>query len=517
MPRGYVAAGFLLPGGFSWQTFTEGTFFIERTVPENLLTIMRTIALVFAAYVGYEVIAHDAEEAQDPSRNIPRAILISVTLCMVIYVTVALVTLGTVPWQQLAGSETALSDAVVHFAPGWGVPMMGSRGHHRHADLGERRHAERHARGVHGGARGDVAASLFLAQPLPHALGGGALHGGHQWPRGCRGSGGLSELCDQRGLLVRVVLLQPGHDSSPQDAPDMPRPFKAPLFPLTPIIAVASCFLIIINTSAVALRFGAGVLATVAVFYYAYRPIARMVTEHAQKLEATRDRIVVPVAKPASAQRPGHAWRRLLAEASEDTSICLLSVVPEGDEPAPARCPDRPSLRADLRRRALIKRFADEVTVDYPQHYFKVRTARTVAAGNPGRGNGNVKLVLMGWPGPLTAGQNSPAIRSSRCCSTHARTSPCCWIAGWTMWTAFWCLWEAVFTRAWRSVWRMRSASSTMRQITALRVICEACDAEQMEDYMLQLRESIEDSHRPRAAAVRHPRGACRRRSGRRA
>ena len=46
-------------------------------------------------------IAHDAEEAQNPTRYIPRAILISVTLCAIIYVTVALVTLGTVPWQEV--------------------------------------------------------------------------------------------------------------------------------------------------------------------------------------------------------------------------------------------------------------------------------------------------------------------------------------------------------------------------------------------------------------------------------
>ena len=86
------------------------------------------------AYVGFEVIADDAEEIRNPSRNIPLGILISLSVVMVMYMLVALVTLGTIPWRELAGSETALTDAVKRFLPGWGVPMMAVARPHRHAD-----------------------------------------------------------------------------------------------------------------------------------------------------------------------------------------------------------------------------------------------------------------------------------------------------------------------------------------------------------------------------------------------
>ncbi len=52
------------------------------------------------------------QEITAPDRTIPRAILLSLTIITIIYTTVALVTLGTVPWQQVAGSETALTDVV---------------------------------------------------------------------------------------------------------------------------------------------------------------------------------------------------------------------------------------------------------------------------------------------------------------------------------------------------------------------------------------------------------------------
>jgi amino acid transporter/nucleotide-binding universal stress UspA family protein len=488
----YMVAGFLLPGGFSWQTFSAGTFFIGRTVPANLLTIMRTIALVFAAYVGYEVIAHDAEEAQDPSRNIPRAILISVTMCMVIYVTVAFVTLGTVPWQTLAGSETALSDAVVRFAPSWGVPMMAVAGiiatltSVNAAMLSGTREAFTEGR-VGMWPRAFSSLSRFRT-PWVAAIFMGVTSG-------LVAAVGLVDFLSyvtSAGFLFVLFFSNLAMIRLRKTRPDMPRPFKVPLFPLTPVIAVASCFLIIINTSALALRFGAGVLATVAVFYYTYRPIVRMVTEHSRRLEASRDRIVVPVANVKSAQPLAHL-AALLAEASEDTSICLLSVVTEGQDESGSAMPERPSPRMDLRRRAMIKRFADEVKVDYPQHYYKVRAAPSVAQGILDEVSGNVKLVLMGWPGVLTPAElaNHPVKQVLQHARSHVAV-----------------LLDRGFTDikhilvpvggGFHSRLAIRLAYEIglkhQAQITAIRVICEACDPEQMEDYMLQLRESIEES-----------------------
>ena len=89
---------------------------------------MKTIALVYAAYVGFEVIADDAEEVRRPEKNIPIAILVSLGLITLIYSSTMAVTLGTVPWQQLANSETALTDSISRFLPGIGVSLMAIAG-----------------------------------------------------------------------------------------------------------------------------------------------------------------------------------------------------------------------------------------------------------------------------------------------------------------------------------------------------------------------------------------------------
>ncbi len=487
----YIVGGLVLPGGFSWETFTARPFFIYESTLKNLTMIMRTIALVFAAYVGYEVIAHDAEEAQNPSKNLPRAILISVTLCAIIYVSEALVTLGTVPWQQLAGSETALSDAVVHFAPGWGVPMMAVAGmiatltSVNAAMLSGTREAftlgrtglwprmfsslsrfrTPHVSAIFMGAVSAVVAAVGMVDFLSYITSAGFLF----------------VLFFSNLAMIRLRKIHP----------DAERPFKAPLFPLTPIIAVAACLLIILNSSALALEFGAGVLALLTAFYYIYRPIARMVTEHSKSLEATRDRIVVAVANVTSGQRLARL-ATLLAEASEDTSICLLTVLPDKGEAAAER-PGRPSRLEDMRQRAMMKRLAEEIHVDYPQHYYKVRTAPSIAQGILDEVSGNVRLVLMGWPGDLPPSElaSHPVKQVLQHAPAHV---------------------GVLLDRGFHGVQRIlvpvgggfhsrlairlayEIGLKHNAQITALRVIREECDAEQLEDYMTQLREAIEDS-----------------------
>jgi len=486
----YVVGGFLLPNGFSWPVFAAGGIYIHEGTLTNLSKILNTVALVYCAYIGYEVIAHDAEEVENPSRNIPRAILISVTLCAIIYVAVALVTLGTVPWQQVAGSETALTDAIQHFAPGWGVPMMGIAGiiatltSVNAAMLSGTREAftlgrsglwprffsslsrfrTPHLAAMFMGAATCLVAAVGLVDFLSYVSSAGFLF----------------VLFFSNLAMIRLRRIHPNAE----------RPFRAPLFPLTPLIAVGTCFLVIAFSSKAALLFGAGVLGALAIFYYAYRPIARAVADRSKAMEATRDRIVVPVANPASAQRLAHL-ANLLAQASEDTSICFLSVVAEPTSISTSV----PAIRSatDRRRRALIRRFAEQVKVEHAQHYYKVRSAPTIAQGVLDDVSGNVKLVLMGWPGPLRA--EELAEHPVKLVLQHAPAHV-----------------AVLLDRGLDQVRRIlvpvgggfhsrlairlayEIGLKHRAQITALRVLNAPCDPEEMEDYMLQLRESIEDS-----------------------
>jgi APA family basic amino acid/polyamine antiporter len=74
--------------------------------------VMGGAALIFFVYLGFEEIANLAEEAKEPARQLPAAILISLGVTSILYVLVALVVVRLVPPAELAGTESPLADAV---------------------------------------------------------------------------------------------------------------------------------------------------------------------------------------------------------------------------------------------------------------------------------------------------------------------------------------------------------------------------------------------------------------------
>ena len=66
--------------------------------------------LAFYAFIGFEDIAHLAEEVKDVERSIPCAIFVTLIVSMAIYVTVALAAVTTLPIAALAESSTPLVD-----------------------------------------------------------------------------------------------------------------------------------------------------------------------------------------------------------------------------------------------------------------------------------------------------------------------------------------------------------------------------------------------------------------------
>jgi basic amino acid/polyamine antiporter, APA family len=74
-------------------------------------------ALIFFAYLGFEEIANLAEEAIDPGRDLPRAILIAVAVSTTLYVLVAAASVTLLAPAQLAASASPLADAVEAGAP----------------------------------------------------------------------------------------------------------------------------------------------------------------------------------------------------------------------------------------------------------------------------------------------------------------------------------------------------------------------------------------------------------------
>jgi basic amino acid/polyamine antiporter, APA family len=58
-------------------------------------------AVVFFAYIGFDSVSTHAEEARNPQRDVPIGILVSLVLCTVLYIAVAAVITGMVPYDKI--------------------------------------------------------------------------------------------------------------------------------------------------------------------------------------------------------------------------------------------------------------------------------------------------------------------------------------------------------------------------------------------------------------------------------
>jgi basic amino acid/polyamine antiporter, APA family len=90
---GAAASGLTTPL-FQWITGIEPVTF-------GVLGIMSGAAVVFFAYIGFDVVATTAEEAKNPQRDLPIGILGSLAICTVLYMAVSLVITGMVNYKDI--------------------------------------------------------------------------------------------------------------------------------------------------------------------------------------------------------------------------------------------------------------------------------------------------------------------------------------------------------------------------------------------------------------------------------
>jgi len=74
-------------------------------MPNGLGGVWVGASLIFFAYIGFDAISTAAEECRKPSRDLPIGIIGSLVICTVMYVAVALVLTGMVPWEHLGVAD----------------------------------------------------------------------------------------------------------------------------------------------------------------------------------------------------------------------------------------------------------------------------------------------------------------------------------------------------------------------------------------------------------------------------
>ncbi|MDQ6826072.1 MAG: amino acid permease [Candidatus Eremiobacteraeota bacterium] len=91
-------------------------FFVERAhfrpfAPLGIHGIVKSAALVFFAYIGFDTVTVASEESRNPQRDVPIGILLSLLIGGLLYVAIAYVTVGVVPWQHI-DQNAAMSQAI---------------------------------------------------------------------------------------------------------------------------------------------------------------------------------------------------------------------------------------------------------------------------------------------------------------------------------------------------------------------------------------------------------------------
>jgi APA family basic amino acid/polyamine antiporter len=110
-----IGAAYIDPA--NWQPFipaNEGGFHYGE------LGIFRAASLIFFAYVGFEAVSTAAGEARNPQKDLPIGILGSLIVCTIIYMLVAAVLTGVVPFRSL-GVPDPIAVAVDRMNPSWAL------------------------------------------------------------------------------------------------------------------------------------------------------------------------------------------------------------------------------------------------------------------------------------------------------------------------------------------------------------------------------------------------------------
>ena len=208
--------------------------------------ILTGAAIVFFAYIGFDVVATTSEEARNPQRDLPIGIIASLAICTILYVVVSLILTGIVSYTQLgtdAPMATALSAAGQDWAAGLvsiGI-LAGLTSVIMILILGQSRVAFAMSR--------DNLLPVYFARAHPRfrtpyritiltgvvvALMAGFVN--------------LKQLAELTniGTLFAFVLVSISVIVLRRTNPNLRRAFQTPLVPVVPILAALTCFLLMV-------------------------------------------------------------------------------------------------------------------------------------------------------------------------------------------------------------------------------------------------------------------------------
>jgi APA family basic amino acid/polyamine antiporter len=110
-----LGSHYVSPGnwGTDWHTFA----------PFGRAGIAAAAGLIFFSYIGFDAVSTTAQEAKNPQRDLPIGIIVSLTICTILYIGVAGVLTGMVPWKQV-NVEAPIARAFLDHNLGWAANII---------------------------------------------------------------------------------------------------------------------------------------------------------------------------------------------------------------------------------------------------------------------------------------------------------------------------------------------------------------------------------------------------------
>ena len=228
--------------------FTSDNF--HDFAPKGVAGITAAAGTIFFTFIGLDAVSTAGDEVKDPQKTMPRAILGALGIVTAIYILVAVSALGTQPWQDFgdkaqgeAGLAKILQDVVGASWPGtilsagavisiFSVTLVTMYGQTRilfaigRDGLLPKTFAKVSPR-THTPVNNTIIVAVVvgaMAALVP-----------------------LDALWDlvSIGTLVAFIVVSVGVIILRRTRPDLPRGFKVPLYPVTPLLAIAACIYIL--------------------------------------------------------------------------------------------------------------------------------------------------------------------------------------------------------------------------------------------------------------------------------
>ena len=241
--------------------------------PNGFAGISAGAAIIFFSYIGFDATSTAAEEARDPARDMPFGIIMSLVVCTVLYIVLALVMTGMAPWQKLGtaepmitalaladgsprlltmsrlivslGAVIAMSSVLLVFQLGQPRIFMSMSRDGLLPPFLARVHPRFKTPYI-----GTIITGLFVATFAAFA--------------------NIAEVVDLTniGTLFAFVLVSAGVIVLRRLEPDRPRPFRAPLVPITPIISILTCLYLMFQLPRLTwIRFGLWLLLGLGIYF----------------------------------------------------------------------------------------------------------------------------------------------------------------------------------------------------------------------------------------------------------